>query len=105
MPHKSSVMKLRTLWSILLVLALILPVSLFAAEPQHISAEKFREYASLPMGTMRYSELLGVSEGKAFVAVHEMSTSGSKQWSRTVYWVESEKLDSKLLQQLATPKQ
>ena len=98
-------MKSQTACLVFLVLALVLPMSLFAAEPQHISPEKFREYASLPMGTMRYSELLGVSEGKAFVAVHEMSTSGSKQWSRTIYWVESEKLDSKLLQQLATPKQ
>jgi len=98
-------MKSRKLCSALLVLALIMPVSLFAAEPQHISPEKFREYASLPMGTMRYSEFLGVTEGKAFVAVNEMSSSGSKQWSRTVYWVESEMLDPKLLQQLAKPKQ
>jgi hypothetical protein len=98
-------MKSRILCSALLVLALVVPVSSFAVEPQHISPEKFREYASLPIGTMRYSEFLGVTEGKAFVAVNEMSSLGSKQWSRTVYWVESEKLDPKLLQQLAKQKQ
>jgi hypothetical protein len=53
---------------------------------------------------MRYSEMLGVSEGKAYVAVHAVSLLGSKEWSRIVYWVESEKLDPELLQQLAKPK-
>jgi hypothetical protein len=42
--------------------------------------------------------------GKAYIAVHELSSLGSKKWSKTVYLIESEKLDPKL-QQLANPKQ
>ena len=98
-------MKYRILCSLLLVASLAQEIPVFASEPQHISPEKFREYASLPMGTMRYSELLGVTKGKAYIAIHEMSTIGSKEWSRTVYWVESEKLEPTLLQRLTKPKQ
>jgi hypothetical protein len=82
----------------------MVPISVFAAEPEHVSTEKFVEYATLPMGTMRYSECLGVSEGKAYVAVHEMSLFG-KKWSKSIYWVESEKLDPELVEQLTESKQ
>jgi hypothetical protein len=82
-----------------LAIGLFLWISEFCAavesEPEHVSANQFMEYASLPMGTMMFSKYLGISKGKAFVEVHQMSYISQKQWSKMLYWVEVEALDPK----------
>jgi hypothetical protein len=72
----------------------------YASSVEQVSVEKFRELASLPIGTMRYSEYLGVSDGKACVAVHQMSSLSSKKWSGTVYCADEKALDPDFLKTL-----
>ena len=55
------------------------------SEPQHISAEQFCELYRTPTGTMRYTEFHGVKDGRAYISLHEMSSSVSGKWSESVF--------------------
>lgn len=86
--------------SAILALMLAGTVPVLARKSESISAEEFRKLASLPMGTVRFSEYLGVSNGEACLALHEMSLLGSKSWSKTIYCTEAKGLDPAFLQAL-----
>jgi hypothetical protein len=51
-----------------------------------ISADKFCELLSLPMGTMTFSKYIGSNDEKAFIELHEMSSLSAKTWSVNKYW-------------------
>ena len=82
-----------------LVILCFLSASVLAGEYQVVSAEKFRELATLPIGTMGYSKYLGIKGEKACVAVHEMS-SFNKKWSKTIRCTEANELDKTFLETL-----
>jgi hypothetical protein len=82
------------------IVLIALSAAALAAEREIVSAEKFRELATLPIGTMRYSEYIGVKDGLACTVVHEMS-SFSRKWSATTYCTEAAALDPEFLSRLA----
>jgi len=96
-------MSIRRLFALLSLALACFLVS--ASEQQQVSAEKFRELVSLPVGTMRYSEYLGVSNGSACLALHEMSLSGNKNWSKQIYCSDAKALDPAFLKTLVPVKQ
>ncbi len=51
-----------------------------------IKAERFCELYNMPIGTMSFSKYIGVSDGKAYIEAHRMSTLGSKEWTQSKYW-------------------
>lgn len=90
---------------LLMWLLLLAGAGVAQADDGHkVSPEEFRNLASMPMGTMKYSEYAGVSEGKAYVVVHEMSRLGQR-WSKKTYWAEADKVDQQLLLELERAKQ
>jgi hypothetical protein len=60
-----------------------------ATDQEHISVEEFCEMYQLPMGTIKYSKYIGVSDGRAVIELHEMSTLGTKSWDKKTYWTEA----------------
>ncbi len=76
-----------------------------ASEPEKISPEQFSALVALPMGTMRYTEFVGVTGGKAYIVLHEMSTLGTKKWVKKIYWTEAKKINPRLLISLKPLKQ
>lgn len=75
-----------------IMFTLFLVISPFSfAEEREIDIEEFRELLSLPMGTMKYTETIGIEGGKACIALHQMSKI-TKKWSENVYCVKASKL-------------
>jgi hypothetical protein len=93
-------MKIESIFGILMLMLICMPPAL-GAEPEYVLPEKFRELASLPMGTMRYSQYLGVSNGKACVVLHEMSWLDKRTWSKTLYCSDAKEIGSSFLDSLS----
>lgn len=60
------------------------------SEENQISAERFCELYSMPLGTMSFSKYKGSTNGKLYIELHKMSTLGTKEWSIYTYWAKKE---------------
>jgi len=63
-----------------------------------VSAETLIEYVAAPETSMRYTEWLGVSKGRAVIAVHSYALEPAMHWTRTLYWTEARLVDPVWLQ-------
>jgi len=75
----------------------------FAQDGDTISPEQFKRFMTVPEGTMRYVEYLGVSGDKACLALHEMSLLGSRNWTRKTLCVDTSTLEPGYLESLSKP--
>lgn len=64
---------------------------LASSEPQasELEASEFCALLEPELQTMYYAEPLGIRDGRAYLALHTMSTLDKSSWKRELYWSEA----------------
>jgi len=66
---------------------------------EKVTAEEFQAMLARDLETMKYSEFIGVNDGKAYMKVLSMSTMEQKDWKEKYYYTDAQDLPEEWLRQ------